>query len=235
MLSTLHHLAEVRRQYGTAAAVHWVADRLARRLLGASMVRVVWLEADWLPDWIRPDPSLDFRFLEPDEVRYFAGDPVYELEAAMAEQIEAGSDLCFGALAGGRLAAYGWYALGGIEAEHACGVAMSFPPDVAYMYKGLTHADFRGRRLYALSMGLALRDLAEYGVTKLVCLVESTNWAARRSCARLGFADLGLRLSLGWGRCRYLRVPTAAQQLGVRLGKHAGPRSAHPARVLVCR
>jgi len=112
---------------------------------------------------------------------------------------------------------------------------MAFPPDVAYMYKGLTHADFRGPRLHALSMGLALQDLAQYGVTKLVSLLESTNWASRRSCARLGYVDLGLRLSLGWVRCRYLRVPRAAQQLGIRFGKHAAPRPAHPARVLVCR
>jgi len=108
MASTLHHLADIRRNHGTGAALKWIADRLARRLLGASMVRVIWLEAERLPEWVRPDASLDFRFLEPEEVRYFAGDPVYELEAAMAEQIEAGSDLCFGALAEGRLAAYGW-------------------------------------------------------------------------------------------------------------------------------
>jgi len=229
MPSTLHHLAGIRRQYGTAAAVHWVADRLGRRLLGALSVRVVWLDADRLPGWIQPDPDLDFRFLEPEEVRCFAEDPDYELEAAMAGQIEHGGDLCFGVFAGGRLATYGWYALGGVEAEHAMGVAMSFPSDVAYMYKGLTHPDFRGRRLHALAMGLALRELAEHGVTKLVSLVETTNFASLRSCARLGYVDLGRRISLGWGRFRLVRAPRAAKQLGVGFGKHARPGTARPA------
>ncbi len=229
MLSTLRHLAGIRRQYGTAAAVRWVADRLGRRLLGALSVRVVWLDADWLPGWIQPDPDVDFRFLTPEEVRCFEDDPDYELEASMAGQIERGSNLCFGVLSGGTLAAYGWYALGGVDGANASGVAMSFPSDVACMYKGFTHPNFRGRRLHALAMSLALRGLAEYGVTKLVSLVESVNWASLRSCARLGYVDLGRRISLGWGRIRLVWVPEAAQQLGVRFGKHARPRTTRPA------
>jgi len=228
VISTLRNLAEIRRQYGTAAAVRWVAARLGRRLLGALSMRVLWLDADRLPDWILPDPGLEFRFLEPEEVRWLAEDPDYELEAAMAEEIEHGTDFCFGAFAEGRLATYGWYSLGGVDGSHAMGVAMSFPPDVAYMYKGFTHPDFRGRRLHALATGLALRELGGYGVTRLISLVESVNWASSRSCARLGYVDLGRRFSIGWGRFRWVWAPKAARQLGVRFGEQARPRSDCP-------
>jgi hypothetical protein len=227
VLSAFHHLADMRRNYGTGAALKWVADRAARRLLGASFVRVLWLEADWLPECVRPGTvrrmvaGLEFRFLEPYEVRHFSADPAYELDAAMAERIENGGDFCFGAMAERRLPAYSWFALDCVEAEHAMGAALSFPPDVAYMYKGLTQPDFRGRRIHGLVIGLALRELAEYGVTKLVSLVESINWPSRRSCARLGFVDLGLRICFGRGRARLLRAPRAARELGVRFGKHA--------------
>jgi hypothetical protein len=235
VFSTFHHLADIRRTYGTGAAMKWIADRLARRLVGASISRLLWLEADWLPEWVRPEPGFEFRFLEPYEVRCFSAEPANELDAAMAERIENGSDFCFAALSVGQLAAYSWFALDGIEPEHAMGVAMSFPPDVAYIYKGLTHPDFRGRRLFALVMGLALGALSEHGITKLVSLVEWINWPSRRSCARLGYVDLGARICLGWGQTLLLRAPKAARELGVRFGKHARPRSARPGQMLALR
>ena len=225
MIAGLQRLADMRRQYGTGAALKWAVDRLARRAFGAMTVRVVWLEADRLPEWVRPDPALDLRFLDAREVRGFASDPENDLDPGMAQRIEGGSDLCFAVLSEGRLATYGWYALNAIEAEHAMGVAMSFPPDVAYMYKGFTHPNFRGRRLHALAMGLALQGLAERGVSKLLSVVESTNWASRRSCTRLGYVDLGLRLSIGRGGGWLLWSPKAARLLGVRFGRRARPRA----------
>ena len=87
-------------------------------------------------------------------------DPAYYIEPVLAERVRSGREVCYAALGGDRLAAFGFYALHYIEPQHASGVAMSFPPDVAFMTFGLTHPDFRGARLHGLIMAGALKDLA---------------------------------------------------------------------------
>lgn len=213
-------LGGIRSQFGIKAMGQYLVDRIGNKLLGLEVTHVVWLDAADVHQTPDAAPDFTFRFLTPEEVEQFAQDPATEL-SDMIERARSGHDLCFAALASdGRLAAYGWYALDCIEAEHCAGVAMSYPADVAYMYKGLTLPDFRGKRLHGLIMGLALLALGERGVTKLVSTVDWCNWASLRSCARLGYADLGRFVTLG--RHHHLvRFPRAAADRGVRFGKHA--------------
>ena len=212
---------ETKSQHGPWAALQLIVDRLGRKLLNSSVTKVVCLEAKNLGDNLKPDPEFTFRFLSADEVRAFAADPRNDLEPAFVARAEAGHDLCFAAICGDRLAAYGWYALGSIEAEHGGGLAMSFPASMAYMYKGFTHPDFRGKRLHGLVMGLALQELASRGVEQLISTVDWTNWASLKSCYRLGYADLGRIVSLGPTWCALTVASRAPRRLGVRFGRQA--------------
>ena len=221
LVRKLDRWAEVRRKFGLRAALAGLVDRLANRLVDLKVAHVVWLEVERLDDSLQPDPGLTFRFLSAAEVRGFSADPQNWLDPALGDGIEAGTNLCFAALSGDRLAAFGWYALGRIEAEHSGGTPLAYPPNAAYMYHGFTHPDFRGRRLHGLIMGLGLRALETYGVTRLVSTVEWTNWASLRSCFRLGYISLGRTVVLRCGRFHLARYPRTAKRLGVRFGKNA--------------
>jgi L-amino acid N-acyltransferase YncA len=217
----LEELADVRRRNGTSAAAQWLGRRVVNRFSGAHIMHVIWLDVDVFRGSLQVEPGFTTRFLEPDEIRAYAADPINDLAPPdMAGRAAAGHDLCYAVLEGRRLAAYGWYALNCIEAEHNLGVAMSYPADVAYMYKGYTHVDYRGRRLHSLAMGLALKALGARGIRKLVSTVEWTNLASLKSCHRLGYVDLGRIVTVGWGRGHSF-CPAAARKLQIRFGRDA--------------
>lgn len=199
-------------------------DEAFRRGLQGSVNSVVWLEVDAIAEDLKPDGRFEFRFLDADEVSHFAQDSAYYLAPEMAERIRAGRDLCFAALDGDRLAAFGWYALEAIEPEHADGVAISYPPNTAFMYFGFTHPDYRGARLHGLTMALALKELASRRVTRLVSLVAWTNRASLKSCYRLGYRRLGAMIVAGNGAVGM--YPGSAKALGVRFGRAAARRGA---------
>lgn len=215
----LDELSAVRKHFGTKAMLLVVADHLGRRLVKLRVSEVVWLDVADVSDSLRGDPEFEFRFLSAEEVARFAADPATEL-SEMVERARSPYDLCFAALCGDRLAAYGWYALRGIEPEHCAGVAMSYPAEVAYMYKGLTLPDFRGKRLHGLIMGLALKALGARGVTAIVSTVDWINFPSLKSCDRLGYQNLGRFATVGRGD-RLICVPRRALERGVRLGKEA--------------
>ncbi len=218
---TWRRISETRAHYGLSATIHWLAAQLANRVLRLEVTEVVWLEAGDLPPTMLADANFDFRFLTADDVARFAEDKVYELDEESIRRAGAGHDLCFAALDGSRLAAYGWYALGSVEARHNYGVPLSYPADVAYMYKGFTHPDYRGRRLHGVGMALALQKLAARGVTRLVSTVEWTNWASLRSCERLGYERLGRVWSVRCGSSCLCLTPSAARARQVRFGRQA--------------
>ncbi|HEV7279031.1 MAG TPA: hypothetical protein VGN57_02360 [Pirellulaceae bacterium] len=200
-----------------------LADRFLRTFLRAEVSRVVWLEADAVAATVG-HPDYTFRFLTADEVALYSQDPAYELSPAMTDRARAGRDLCFAALSGDKLAAFGWYALESIEPEHADGVALSYPPDVAFMYFGFTHPDFRGARLHGQTMALALQELSKRGVTKLVSMVGWTNDASLKSCWRLGYQDLGRMIAVGSRHNAFGLYPRKAKALGVKFGRRAKRR-----------
>ncbi len=215
----IKHWAELRRRRGTAALGGWIAYRLAKRLVNARAVRVLWLGGETL------DASgvvgaaggdFTFRFLTAEEVGRWATDPANDLDAAMAARVGSGKDFCFAALAAGRLAGYAWFALGRIEPEHSADAGISFPADMAYLYKGYVHADFRGRRLYGTLIQHARNTLADRGAGQLLCLVEWTNQPALRSCLGSGWDDLGRLVTFGFGRPRMVFAPRNAVQRGIR-------------------
>jgi GNAT superfamily N-acetyltransferase len=217
-------LIAFRERYGTAGAFYKSVDVVLHKLFRTSVHAVVWLDLKSLAKMAPPDRRFTFRFLTADEVTAYAKDPAYFLDPALADRVRDGRELCFAALAGDRLAAFGCYVLESNEPEQASGVAMSYPPDVAYMSYGFTHPDFRGARLHGLIMQLVLEELAKRGIQKLVSLVAWTNWASLKSCYRLGYLNLGNMIAVG-GRKRAIGIyPKAAKRLGVRFGRKAVKR-----------
>ena len=207
-------LRDIRRRHGAAAVLCHLLNRVAKRVLLLDGARLLWLEAEA----VRPTaPSVEeftFRFLDAAEVRRFAADPGNHLNPALADQLGA-NVRCFAALAGERLAAYGWYALGTVDPRHCGGVALDLPPGTAYFYNGFTRPEFRGRQLYVRLIGEGLRAMSDCGVHHLLAAVEWTNWSALKSGRRLGCVDLGCLAGWGCGRWRWLFSPRAARRRGI--------------------
>ena len=210
------------QRFGVFAVIREFADRVGKAACGLKVVELITLDPQ--SDEIKSDPAFEFRFLSADEVESFCDDPVNDLSLQMADRIRHGQDHCFAALQDNRLAAYGWYATGCIEGEHNHDTPMSYPPTMAYMYKGFTHPEFRGHRLHGIGMALALQNLAPMGVTSLVSTVDWANHASLKSCDRLGYKRLGRMIVIGKTSPQVLRSPKISQSLGVRLGANAERR-----------
>jgi hypothetical protein len=217
----LNRLSAFRERYGTSAAIYKSVDVVLQKVFRTSVHTVVWLDLESLAELAPPDPQFTFRFLTADEVETFAKDSTFFMSPTLAEGVRSGREVCFAALAGDRLAAFGCYTLGFAKPEQASGAAISFPADVVYMSFGFTHADFRGARLHGLIMGLALRELAKRGITKIVSLVARTNWASLKSCQRLGYITVGNMTTIGSSQRAIGFYPQPAQRLGVRFGSKA--------------
>ena len=173
---------------------------------------------------------VELRLLGPGDIRDLAADPSNELDASLAGRLGPGGDTCVAAFCDGRLASYGWYARDAIEAEHNrgrspySGTAVRFPRHMAFLYKGFTHPDFRGRGIYGLVHQFALQELSAEGVTAILATADWSNNAALRSCYRLGFRYLGRIWRFGWGRWVAGVYPRAASRHEIQLGQQAvGP------------
>jgi hypothetical protein len=210
-----------RTQFGLWATVKLFLGRALMALSRSRLLLFVTLDRDRPQKLAAPPEGFECRFLTPDEVRRHALDPANDLQAEFVARAEAGMDLCYGALDGDVLAAYGWYALASIEPEHNVGLAVSYPSDQAFMYKGYTRHEYRGLRLHGLCMGLALEDLGSRGVRSLVSVIDWDNFASRRSSARIGYREVGCFLAFFNGRrCLVLPSRTLAKR-GVRTGRAA--------------
>jgi hypothetical protein len=223
--SFIQRVNAFRERFGIRGALRKSRDVILHKILHVSVFTVVWLEVRSIADMPPAEPQFEFRFLTADEVAAYSKDPAYYIEPIMAERVREGREVCYAALAGDRLAAFGFYALHYVEPQHASGVAMSFPSDVAFMTFGLTHPDFRGSRLHGHIMAGALKALSERGINSLASLVARSNLASLKSCYRLGWIGLDNMTIIG-GKRRSIGVyPRAAKDRGIRFGRKALQRA----------
>lgn len=211
MRSRLRKASETYDHLGLSGVMSTGLNRVLVKGAKLSLVHLLTLEVDEMT--VRTvDSGFQRRFLTADEVRRYAADPINGLSPDFADRIESGFDMCFAAVHGDRLANYGWYAFGTVEPEHAAGVCLGLPTNVAYVYKVFTHPDFRGRRLNGASLGEAAAVLGTQGVDVILAIIYWSNEASLRSFQRLGFRRRGL-LVVGPGGP--LRIPEAVRRLGV--------------------
>jgi GNAT superfamily N-acetyltransferase len=209
-----------------------LAYRAARKVMTLDVTVVVWLARAKLRLPGVDDAAFDFHFLSSDELRRLGDDAALGLAPAMAQRVAQGNDFCFAAMHGDNLASYAWFALDSIEAEHNrgaqphSGVAVSFPTNVAFLYKGFTHPDYRGRKLHGEVIGRALVELAPLGIEAVLSTTDWTNRAARRALAGIGFVELGLCYRWGWSHWMHTQPPREAQSRGAQFDNLAVARPA---------
>lgn len=203
-----------------------IAYRAARKVMTLDVTAVVWLERSRLrlPD---VGGEFTFRLLSASDARALADDPANDIPGTMADRLHGDRDFCLAAFSADRLASYAWFAVGSIEAEHhrgpqpKSGVAVSFPSTVAFMYKGFTHPDFRGRKLYGAVVGHGLVGLKSCGVQSVLSTMDWTNTPARLALGRIGFEELGFCWRWGWGDWMHTWAPRAARRRGASFGSQA--------------
>jgi hypothetical protein len=133
--------------------------------------------------------SYEAGFLEPATIWRYAAEPGMDMPESFVRRALAVNDECFAIRDGDILAAYGWYST---SANHfSDGLVLHFSRDWVYMYRGFTHPAYRGQRLHAIGMTLALAAYQRRGFKGLVSCVEAHNTASLASVYRMGYRDFG--------------------------------------------
>lgn len=174
---------------GIVPTLHDLALKAANRAVLVKILKCVAVERVNDAFLGCPEPYRPM-FLDEEMLREFVRDPGNDLSPGFLEEALSKNDECYGILAGGALAAYGWYSRGPTRID---------PPDLVlhpghryvYMYKGFTHPDYRGRRLHAIGMTLALQHYLARGFKGLVSYVESNNFSSLHSVLRMGYEKFG--------------------------------------------
>src|SRR5437867_1404232 len=180
--------SEVRRK-GVSAALHDLSLKAVNAVVLFKILRGVFIERFDPAFLISPERYTPL-FLPAETIRNFARDPENGMpEDFLAEALSKG-DECFGFLDGERLAAYGWYSFTPTRIDPA-DLLLRFGGDYVYMYKGFTHPRYRGQRLHAIGMTLALRHYLSRGFDGLVCYIESNNFDSLKSAFRMGYTEFG--------------------------------------------
>lgn len=199
-------LREKVKRHGAAATFHALGMRAVNAVAPFKSLRGVYLEEPD-PAFLQCPAGLTAGFATPEALREFSRDPDNELSAQFVEEAHARADECFAICDGPTLASYGWYTTKPAPVGLA-GFLLHFDARWTYMFKGFTHRRYRGQRLHAFGMAMAMRHYRERGFHGLVSYVESTNADSLKSCARLGYREFGsVYLLKVFGRWRTLSSP----------------------------
>ena len=144
-------------------------------------------------------------FVDAADLERYATQPEYDLPQDFLRRAQAVGDECFAIRDGDVLAAYGWYST---STNHFTDeLTLHFSSDWVYMYRGFTHPAYRGRRLHAVGMTLALSAYRARGFKGLVSCVEARNQASLKSVYRMGYRDFGTIYGIRPGRLLGIRNP----------------------------
>lgn len=109
-------------------------------------------------------PGLDLRVLSEAELLAWSTDPELDLSERMIRNAFRSGGVCVGAVAGGELAGYVWFAYD--SAPHVKGVWVQVPGEAIYRYKSFVRPAYRGRRiapsLYRFADSVVYRPGREY-------------------------------------------------------------------------
>ncbi len=140
------------------------------------------------PDYLCLPETYQAQLLEADAMSAYVG-PENELEEEVLEQARAKGDRCMALFDGATLASYGWYS--NQPTDIADDLRLRYKSSYVYMYKGFTNNRFRGQRLHAIGMTLALQEYLRRGFSGIVSVVASHNLSSLKSCYRMGYRDFG--------------------------------------------
>jgi hypothetical protein len=167
-------------------------------------------------DFLKFPDGYTARFLSQNVIREFAKAPEYEMSEDFLKEAFAKGDECYALCDGETLAAYGWYSAKPTRTDMP-DLFVQSSEDYVYMYKGFTHTRYRGQRLHAIGMTLALQSYRSRGFAGLVSYVEATNFDSLKSCARMGYTIFGT-VYVGKIFGRYFQHrSTGCEKMGFRL------------------
>lgn len=216
---------DVLARHGIAKAIAHSIIRLAQKVILLDVTQLMVADAEGVADEAPNDDGMNVRTLTPDEVRNFAREPSNEIDGSLADRLELGYDFCIGSVIEDRLAGYCWIATHSVEARHnrstdSAGVALSYPEEYAFRYKGFTHPDFRGRGIYRRVAHVASLEMKKKGVRYILSTAEIINYSALRSSYRCGYEYLGLCMLAGWRNTSFVWAANLSDR-GIMIGKRA--------------
>jgi len=203
------------RRHGPLGALHDLALKAVNPIARFKILRGVWIgRVD--PEFLSPPEPFTSMFLTGERLRRFGTDPANNMRESFLEEALAKGDECYGILDGTTLASYGWYSTTPSRIEPP-DLILKFSRDYVYMYKGLTHPAYRGQRLHAIGMTLALRHFLAKGFKGRVSYVESNNFDSLKSTLRMGYAVFGsIYVMTLFGRT-FTRASGGCERFGVSL------------------
>jgi GNAT superfamily N-acetyltransferase len=184
-----------------------------RRRLGVHFYYVLVRPLGARGSTVRTAPSgLACRVLAEQDLMAGCADPELDLrEAGVREALRIGN-VCVGALEGGRLVAYVWYAFE--SAAHVEGVRVRVGPRLRYAYKVHVRPDRRGRGIARELLARGAELCPCRGRELGLCFVAPDNTPSLRAFAAAGWRRAGYAGYLKWrGRFRSFGS-TGAARLG---------------------
>jgi hypothetical protein len=158
------------------------------------------------PRFLQIPSTFECRFLNKTEIENFSNSPEYDLEVDTLKLAFRKGDECFAILDGDRLASYGWYSNHPTTSSE--GLNLHFNLKYIYMYQGYTHHDYRGQRLHAIGMTMALNKYLQRGFKGIVSCVDATNFNSLKSVYRMGYRNFGkLYIFKALGQSLVYRTP----------------------------
>ncbi len=163
--------------------------------------------------FLQRDEKYTCEFLDAERLRAFAESSENEMKRDFLDEAIGKGDECFAILDGDRLASYGWYSTTPTKVNKD--LEINFDERYVYMYKGFTHPSYRGERLHAVGMTMALNHYLDRGYRGIVSWVEANNVKSLRSCYRMGYKDLGEIYVVRLFRKHFIRLSEGCKDYGV--------------------
>lgn len=141
------------------------------------------------PKYLQTRNGYRCEFLDPDKLWDLSKNPDYQLDRIFLEDAFRKGDECFAIMDGDILASYGWYSNKPTRISEQ--LELHFNNQYVYMYNGFTHLNYRGQRLHAIGMTMALNHYLQNKSKGIVSWIEGNNFSSLRSCYRMGYTDFG--------------------------------------------
>jgi hypothetical protein len=189
------NLVELREQisndsktYALSSAVYDLIYRCFNHLTSLMVLKCVTIDAvDH--KFLQGVNSYRCEFLDPERLSAISENREYQMDRDFLDEAISKGDECFAILDGHRLASYGWYSIKPTKVNED--LELRFDERYVYMYKGFTHPNYRGQRLHAIGMTMALDNYLNTGYRGIISWVEANNVRSLRSCHRMGYRDFG--------------------------------------------
>ena len=215
---TLRRFVRNARSFGAAVALYDRPLRTINRVLQVHILHAMVVVPDTVNTSLVESSRFRVGFASRDAL---LGDALaeYEMTPAFVEEALARGDECVTLRDGDRLAGFSWFSWQPMLIID--GLLVHLDPPWVCSYKGFTHPDYRGQRVFGIALSVALASYTQRGWRGVVGFVRSNNFSSRRSVGRAGWRPFGrLYLVRVFGRWLTWSTP-GCKAYGVRLERVA--------------